>query len=719
MKKLLLLGLAVTLAIFAQAQENEQIDTLNAAIIRTDKEKREARTQTSIQRLDSRQLKRGFALLGSPDLVKTLQILPGVASGTELTSGLFVRGGDGSDNLFLLDGVPLYQVSHVIGLFSSFNTDVIDEVDFYKGGFPARYGGRLSSVVDVSVKDGNFTKWTGTASIGLIDGRFQIEGPLIKNKTSINFGVRRTWLDIVKALATPIILSRNPLSEDVVSATHYDFGDFNLKIVHLLGPASKLSFSAYYGQDLLSAKMKSEETLENGTYEQSSLSSHIKWGNTLASLKWNRYWEEQGWSMESKLYYTNYSSDIFSGMDMLEKELLEDGSRMTTTLDLEERNFTRIHDLGFDSDWFKEFGFQHRIRCGIGGIAHFYDPYRYMDLLVKANGRTVAKENVNSSLSYAGGEMGIYLEDEMNFWDCLDVNIGLRDALFFVSGRVYNRLEPRVAAKLAIGGKFNLKASYAAMNQFAHLVSACYIDLPTSMWMPSTSRVQPMHSDQFVLGCDFRPNKNWKFDLETFYKSLTHLYEYNGLNTFLPALDAWESDYLEGKGRAYGAELSVEYSDTHLFAAIYYTLSRSERLYPSYYYTWFPDRNDNLHKLSLNATYRFNAKFELYANWTYHTGQRITGASAVIWGDDDVIDYVYDMPNSYHLPDYHRLDLGFNWHRKLRSGHIRTLNISVYNAYNRLNPIFGTVETNSENKVKGMALGIIPIIPTFSYSWKF
>ena len=718
MKKLMLAGLALILSLSAQAQENEKVDTLNAAIIRTDKAKREARTQTSIQKLDSRQLKRGFALLGSPDLVKTLQTLPGVASGTELTSGLFVRGGDGSDNLFLLDGVPLYQVSHVIGLFSSFNTDIIEEVDFYKGGFPARYGGRLSSVVDVSVKDGDFLKWKGTAALGLIDGRFQIEGPLIKNKTSINFGVRRTWLDIIKGIATPFVLARNPESEDMLASTHYDFGDFNLKLVHILGPTSKLSLSAYYGQDLMTAKMKMSEEYEDGSSSANNMNERIKWGNALVSLKWNRYWLENGWSTESKLYYTNYSSDIFSRMEMIEKNLYEDGSRLNTYLDLKERNFTRIHDFGFDSDWFKEIVFLHKIRMGIGGVAHFYDPYRYMDLIVKVNGKTSYKENTNSSLSYIGGELGLYIEDEMNFWDWLDVNIGLRNASFFTEGKAYNRLEPRMAVKAALGTKLNLKASYAAMNQFAHLVSACYIDLPTSMWMPSTSRVKPMHADQFVLGADFRPNKNWRFDLETFYKSLTHLYEYNGMNSFLPALDAWESDYQEGKGRAYGAELSVEYSDTHLFAAIYYTLSRSERFYPSYYYSWFPDRNDNLHKLSLNATYRFNAKFELYANWTYRTGQRITGASAVIWGEDGVIDYVYDMPNSYHLPDYHRLDLGFNWHRKLRSGHIRTLNISVYNAYNRLNPIFGTVEADG-NKVKGMAIGIIPIIPTFSYSWKF
>ena len=727
MKKLYFSLLGLFLCVLSQGQApQERVDTLSAAIVQTAKEKLAARSQTSIVKLDSVKLKRGFAVLGTPDLIKTLQILPGVASGTELSSGLYVRGGDGSDNLFLLDGVPLYQVSHVIGLFSSFNTDVTDGVDFYKGGFPARYGGRLSSVVDVDVKAGNFTKWKGTASLGLIDGHFQIEGPLVKNKTSLNFGMRRTWLDVIKTLAMPAIKKKygEVMGEEVAGATHFDFGDFNLKLVHLLSPTAKLSLSAYYGHDYLTAKGDmNEENKETGLINNSNLKTKLIWGNTLASLRWEQVWPESGWSMDSKVYYTNYTSDIVMDLSALQSEVTE-GVRQNVDLSLYERDFTRIHDIGAASDWLFDGLDHHHIRMGVQGVGHIYDPYRKMDMVLKVNSVKYDEAHGSSSLNYLGAEIAPYIEDEISLGERLKVNLGLRDALFLVKGRAYNRLEPRLAIRLDAAPWVSLKASYAKMNQFSHLVSVCYIDLPTNLWMPSTSRVKPMSADQFVLGALFTPSEKWNVDIEAFYKKMEHLYEYDGTNSMLPKLDKWELDYLEGRGRAYGAELSVEYIDTHFFGALYYTLSRSERLFPTYYHTWFPDRNDNLHRLTLNANYRFSPRFELYACWTYHTGNRFTAASSLTWippqneEDSGNTDFIYSMPNNYHLPDYHRLDVGLNWHKYLRDGRSRTLNVSIYNAYNRVNALFGTVDVTGK-EVTGTAFGVIPIIPTISYTWRF
>ena len=213
-------------------------------------------------------------------------------------------------------------------------------------------------------------------------------------------------------------------------------------------------------------------------------------------------------------------------------------------------------------------------------------------------------------------------------------------------------------------------------------------------------------------------------DVEAFYKKMNHLYEYNGTNTLLPSMERWEMDYLEGRGRSYGAELSIEYFAQKFSGALYYTLSRSERYFPSYYYTWFPDRNDNRHKLTLSANYRFSRNFEVYACWTYHTGNRFTAPSSVVWStaEEDVSNesptYIYSMPNNYLLPDYHRLDVGLNWHKRLADGKSRTLNVSVYNAYNRLNAFFGTVDV-ANDKIVGSAYGIVPIIPSISYMWRF
>ncbi len=706
--------------------DSEKVDTLSAAVVRTDKEKRAARTQTSLQRLDADRINGGFAVLGSPDLIKTLQTLPGVANGTELTSGLYVRGGDGSDNLFLLDGVPLYQVNHLIGLFSSFNSDMVEEVDFYKGGFPARFGGRLSSVVDVDVRGGNFTKWKGTVSIGLVDGRFQIEGPIVKNKTSLSFGVRRTWLDLVKGLAMPVIKLSAKYNEDaaaladMASAFHYDFGDYNLKLVHLLSPTSKLSLSAYYGQDYLNLKTSTSGDDDDENTSSSSLYNHMIWGNTLVSLDWDKIWEEKSLAMNSKIYYTHYRSDVSSSLEMNEKDKDTD-TGLVTELDgsLFEKDYTRIHDVGLASDWFYDAIDNHHMRFGVDGIFHMYDPYRKMDMLMTVDDMPYVQENTYTEKHYLGGEVSAYYEDEITLWDRLTLNLGLRDALFIVQERTYNRLEPRAAMKFDLNSKLALKASYAKMNQFSHMVSTCYLDMPTSLWMPSTALIKPMSSDQFVLGATYRPTEEWMLDVEGFYKNMEHLYEYNGTNTLLPSLDKWEIDYIEGRGRAYGVEFSAEYTSEKLQARAYYTLSKNERYYPTYYYTWFPDHNDNPHKINIMANYKFSPKFEVYANWTYHSGNRFTGASMVIF-DRDSYTEVYDKPNNYRLPSYHRLDVGLNWHRKLRNGHIRTLNVSIYNVYNRLNAIAGGLQADDGgDKVNGVAYGIIPIIPTFSYTWRF
>ena len=728
MRRQLLSAVLCLVCLSGRAQvDSVKVDTLSAAVVRTDKEKRAARTQTSLQRLDSQKLRRGFAVLGSPDLIKTLQTLPGVSGGSELSSGIYVRGGDGSDNLFLLDGIPIYQVNHLIGLFSSFNTDMIEEVDFYKGGFPARYGGRLSSVVDVDLKTGSFTEWRGSAALGLVDGRFQISGPLIKNRTSINFGVRRTWLDIAKTLAMPIIRMQADdarSAEDAARNFHYDFSDFNLKIVHLLDGTGKLSLSAYYGHDYLKAKgvMDSSES-EDGDSSSSSLNSYMRWGNALVSLDWDKTWEETSWAMVSRIYYTRYFSDISMTLNAEEK-YEDEGMEYVMEGDMAERDYTRIHDIGVTSDWFFDGWEDHHIRMGVSGIAHFYDPYRKMDMSITVNSQPYAGDNSYSSLNYAGGEISPYVEDEITLGDRFKLNAGLRNSLFIVKGKAYNRLEPRLAVKYEVLDWLDLKASYAKMNQFSHMVSTCYIDIPTSLWMPSTSRVKPMGAGQVVLGAAVRPSESWNIDIEGFYKSMTHLYEYNGTNTLLPSLDKWEFDYMEGRGRAYGAEISVEYMAGKLFAAAYYTISKNERLFPTYYYTWYPDRYDNTHKLNLNLTYKFSPKFEVYASWAYHTGNRFTAASMVVWDQDyagdspSTTDEIYDMPNNYRLPDYHRMDVGLNWHRRLRSGTVRTLNLSVYNAYNRLNAFFGMLEVNGK-KVYGLAYGIIPIIPTFTYSWRF
>ena len=687
------------------------VDTLEAAVIQDQKTIKEITTQTSLQRIDGSQIGKNFAVLGTPDLIKTLQMMPGVSSGSELMSGLYVRGGDGSDNLFLLDGVPMYQVSHLIGMFSSFNTDVIENADFYKGGFPARYGGRLSSVVDVGVREGNFEQWHGNASLGLVDGHFQIEGPLWKGKTSINFGVRRTWTDILKSVATLFI--KGETQQEMASNFHYDFGDFNLKLVHKFSPDSKLSFSGYYGQDLMNAMF-----LFNQPDTKLDLTYRLKWGNTLGTLRWDRSWSET-FAMDASVYYTNYSSRMKFLTEIDSKTTDDEGNVSKSNIDIHENNLSRIYDLGGGLNFYSKKFDGHHFRFGGSGVFHTYDPSRDSGILMTSDGAENINTKDSQSKHYLGGELAAYFEDEISLGRRWRINLGLRDALFLVDGRAYNRLEPRAAVKFMATDYLDLKGSFSTMNQFTHQVAATYLDLPTNLWMPSTAKVKPMNSNQLVLGGVLKFPQNITLDVEAFYKTLDHLYEYTGANTMLPQINQWEEVFEEGRGRAYGLEVSLEYKTEKLQTAAYYTLSKSERQFDTFYYTWYPDRNDNRHKVTLTASYRFNKKFELYGAWIYHTGNRFTGKSGVIWAGGQELDYaLYDSPNNFALPDYHRLDLGLNFHRKTRRGNESTLTISIYNAYNHVNPMFGFIEQDGD-KMVGVAYGLIPIIPTISYALKF
>ena len=688
------------------------VDTLEAAIVQDDKTIREIVTQTSIKKIDGSKIGRNFAVLGAPDLIKALQMLPGVSDGSELSSGLYVRGGDGSDNLYLLDGVPMYQISHLIGLFSSFNTDVIDNADFYKGGFPARFGGRLSSVVDVGVREGDFNKWHGQVSVGLVDGHIQVDGPLIPGKTSINFGVRRTWLDIVKNIAMLFIKGED--NREMAGNFHYDFGDFNLKVVHKFSPVSKLSLSGYYGQDLmkLNILMRPEDMTEDFNFD-------LKWGNMLGSLVWDRAWSET-FDMQAFLYYTNYTARMKMILDATSVQVDEDGNKTTSKIHTHEYNQSRIYDLGTGVNFFSKRWDGHHVRFGGSGVFHTYDPSREEILTASMNGMPILPSDPsNQSKHYLGGELAVYAEDEISLGRQWRINLGLRDALFVVDGKAYNRVEPRAAVKFMALDYLDFKGSFSTMNQFAHVVSATYTDMPVDMWMPSTARIKPMGSNQYVLGAALKLPQNLTFDVEAFYKTMNHLYEYAETNTMMPKIDKWEDAFEEGIGRAYGAEFSLEYETAKLNAAAYYTLSKTERLFKTFYYTWYPARNDNRHKVTLTASYRFNRKFELYGAWNYHTGNKFTGKSGVIWdGNRDLGRDLYESPNNYSLPPYHRLDLGLNWHRKTRHGFEATTTLSIYNAYCHFNTMLGMIEEH-DGKMVGVAYGIIPIIPTFSHALKF
>ena len=689
----------------------EQHDTLNESIITAIVEPRRNSTQTGLKRIDNRTINSGFAIFSTPDVIKTLQMMPGVSSGTELLSGFYVHGGDGSDNLFLLDGVPIYQSSHLLGLFSAFNSDVISSMDFYKSGFPARYGSKLSSVVDITTKDGDFNAYHGLFALGLIDGRFQLEGPLWKGRTSFNFGLRRTWTE---TLTLPLIAYLNKINAPDKSNFRYAFTDLNAKITHKFNDRNVLSANFYTGNDVFKFLNDSEiiynyDPQGNKATRREISDISLAWGNTVGSLNWE-YEINDKLSLSNKLYY----SGSLSG-SRYRDESYEDNVSEISGIDYS----SDVHTIGLRSDLHHHLNENHILRYGSALQTHIYRP-NFTAVIEETNGISTFKYYPYAdSLKYNTMDFSIYAEDEIAVTDAFSVNAGLRYSLCASGGKVWNSLEPRLAMKYTFNNVLTAKASYTEMSQTSHLVSSLYLDLPTNMWLPSTERIRPSRSREVAAGLYSNITPMVHLNVEGWYKHMYNLIEYAGAYTIFPPLSDWEYGYKAGQGRSWGAELDFGYSNGKTEANVYYTLSWSQRKFDDFYRGWYSDRNDNRHKLTIMAKHKFTKRFEVYSAWNYHTGNRITLASHQTPSGTDI----YLEPNNVKLPDYHRLDVGMNFVRTTRRGNTGIWNLSIYNAYCRTNPIAAMEEYESLDRVTvatyGTALGIIPIVPTFSYTLKF
>ena len=689
-------------------------DTLDASRISAIREKMRNTTQTGLMHIESKQLNSGIALFGTPDVIKKLQRLPGVAAGNELMNGLYVHGGDGNDNLFLLDGVPLYNISHFGGFFSSFNTDVIDNLDFYKSGFPARYGGRMSSVVDVETREGNMERFHGSFSLGLIDGRVQLEGPIVKGKTSFNLGLRRSWMEVVTIPAILYANARN--GDDTKVGGNYSMWDINARLTHRFSADNVLNVSLYTGADKLRAQREHTEYATDGEGVRHSgdnqMSIGVKWGSLLSSAS-HQYAFSKKLRMKNLLYYSRSSSD--TGYDFGIWSLADAGETITS---MNDSDLSSIREIGLSSNWDWYPNMYHHVRFGLQAQYHWYHSGRSYNSSTVQAGEAVQQSADDTKVDYRAFEPAVYAEDEIFLRYNLTLNAGLRLALFSTPGKTWPSLEPRLAFKWLISPQVSAKLSYTRMSQFAHLVAAMYMDLPSNAWMPSTAAARPMISDQVVGGLYFTPWPHVRINLEGWYKTMDHMLLYNGSNTFVPPITEWEKHFTEGRGESYGMELEAGYESERLSLTAYYTLSWTRRHFDAIYGSWYPDRNDNRHKINLVASWHFARNWEVFADWNFHNGNRITFPSHYV-EDENGRRYLYDQPYNTQMPAYHRLDAGLEYTKVRQNGHTFKMNISVYNVYNHLNASMAFLVTDNNGNFSGMAYGLVPIIPTITFTYKF
>lgn len=668
-------------------------------------------TQISMTELNAKEIKAIPVLLGEVDVLKALQLLPGVQSGNEGTSGIYVRGGGPDQNLILLDGVPVYNANHLFGFFSIFNPDAIQSVKLIKGGFPARYGGRLSSVLDIRMKDGNNKHFAAEGSVGLISSKLTVEGPIVKDKTSFIVSGRRTYIDV---LAQPLIQWNNARSGGSNSTGGYYFYDATAKLNHRFSDRSRLFLSTYLGKDLayLRTKDKGSEYLYEDDFG-------LGWGNLTTALRWNYMITPKLFS-NTTITYSQYNFN--TGVESSETE------RDTLV-----NNFSFSYDSGI-RDWAGKIDFDyvpnpnHTIKFGYNHIYHTFSP-----------GVTVFEAGVSgpNSIDTTFGnqeiyahEMELYAEDDWSIGTRFKANFGVHASAFLVQDSTYYSVQPRLSARYMVNESMSIKAAYSHMTQYIHLLTNSGIGLPTDLWVPSTALIQPQKSVQYALGVVYELQEGLEVSLEGYYKTMDNLIEYKEGASFFSIQGGWEDKLEFGRGNAYGMEFLLRKQYGKTSGWIGYTLSWANRQFENISFgEWFPYRYDRRHDVSIVLNQEIKEGIDLGVTWVYGTGNAVTlplekyGSLNSFWygfSYFDGVDY-FEQRNNYRMPAYHRLDVGLNFRKDTKWG-TRTWSFGVYNAYNRKNPFFIDFDEeyvpDGPNKVVLKQYSLFPIIPSISYSFK-
>jgi hypothetical protein len=650
--------------------------------------------QMGVDKLDMREINKIPVLMGERDIIKTIQLRPGVKNGGEGTGGFFVRGGAADQNLILLDEATVYNASHLLGFFSVFNSDALKDVTLYKGTQPAEYGGRLASVLDVRMKDGNNKKFGVDGGIGLISARLNVEGPIVKDKGSFTIAGRRTYADIFLKLS----------NDEGLKNTQLYFYDLNAKANYKINDRNRIYLSGYFGRDVLGFRNL----------------FGLDWGNATGTLRWNSLISDKLFSNTTFIYSEyNYKISIDFGGQKAEIR-------------------SRIQNYNLKQDFQYYINSENRIKFGVNSLFHRILPGK---LALEDNPIPDTKENNRYAwenaayishewkpISRLGFEYGLRLSTftlvgQGDFYG-FDYDGNITDTISLRSGqfgKTYVNLEPRVGINFLLNEKQSLKLFYGRNTQNLHLLSNTTTGSPTDLWIPSSYNVKPEISDQLSLGYfrNFWSNK-FEFSVETYYKWLQNQIDYKD-GAQLGINQSVESELLYGDGRAYGVEFLFRKKVGKITGWVGYTLSRVERriegINDGRYY---PARQDRTHDVSFVLVYQILPRLNVAATWVYYTGNAVTFPSGKYEVMGQVVNY-YTERNGYRMPDYHRLDLGITFDGKKRKRFESSWNLSIYNVYARENAFTITFreDPNDPSKTQAVQTSLFRIIPSLTYNFKF
>ncbi|HDQ15794.1 MAG TPA: TonB-dependent receptor, partial [Bacteroidetes bacterium] len=557
-------------------------------------------------------------LFGEVDVLKTVQMLPGVQSGMEGTSGIYVRGGGPDQNLILLDGVPVYNVNHLFGFFSVFNGSAINDISLIKGGFPARYGGRLSSVLDIRMKEGNMKNYSGEVSVGVIASKFTVEGPIIKDKTSFILSGRRTYIDV---LAAPFLKIASAIA--ALDGSNFFFGyffyDLNAKINHKISEKDRIYLSGYFGKD--KAYLRHSSSWYSDYYKTDY---ELFWGNATAAFRWNHVFSPKVFS-NTTITYSNYHfiTDIKQ-----EYRFTWFGNAIKEEWGLKYNSGIEDYAAKIDFDFMPNS--THKIKFGISGIHHTFKP-GITALKFSSVESAIAIDTSYGNKDLKGYELGTYLEDDFRIGKIFKMNLGVRGTTMLLPDTFFISVEPRVSIRVLLNDKMSVKASYAQMSQYLHFLTNSSVGLPTDLWLPATRLVPPEHSTQYAAGWVMNLSNNYELSIEAFYKKMDGIIEYKEGESFFSDSEIeedgqiWENKIEIGEGWSYGAEFFIHKKFGKMNGWIGYTLSWSERQFPEIAFGQvFPYRYDRRHDIGILMLYKVNDKIDIGLTWVYGTGIAVT-----------------------------------------------------------------------------------------------